>query len=334
MVKYKDHGNIYLSDTCVNPAAAADRGELILNALARDTYPGDLLSEEELPGVKTIGYWDAHKSQTWGLDWHRNEGIEITFLMNGHLDFLLNDVVHQLKANDLTITRPWQPHKLGNPDIGISKLFWIIVDNDVQRPNQEWRWPHWILLSADEMKELTRYLRENEHPVWETTSKIREIFGRISQTIDESLEKHNITYLAILINELLYSLLAMFRTYEIPLKKSLTSNQRNVEVFLSHLEVHLGMEWTVEEMAEECEIGKTRFIDYCKQIKNMTPSQYLTFLRVERASESLCRETETSILNIALDCGFSSSQYFASCFKKQKSVTPSDYRSERTKKPY
>lgn len=330
MVKYDDHGNIYISDTCKNPAAAADRGELTLNALARDSYPGRPLGLNELPGVKTIGYWDAHQSQNWGLGWHRNEGIEITFLMNGHMDFQLNDFVHHLKANDLTITRPWQPHKVGNPNIGICKLFWIIIDNGVRRPNQEWQWPHWILLSVDELKELTRYLRENEHPVWETTSKIREIFGSISQTIDESFVKHNTTYLAILINELLYSLLATFRTYEIPLKKSLTSNQRNVEIFLGDLEKHISMEWSVEEMAAECEIGKTRFIDYCKRITNMTPTRYLTFLRVVKASKLLRYKPGRSILNIALDCGFSSSQYFASCFKKQKGLTPTDFRIQQT----
>ncbi len=329
MVKFKDHGKIYLSDTCVNLAAAAYRGEVLLNALSRDSYPGRILKDNELQGVKTIGYWDAQQLQNWGLDWHRNEGIEITFLMNGHVEFLLGEKNYKLKANDLTITRPWQPHKVGSPNIGMSKLLWVIIDNGVRRPNQEWNWPGWILLSTSELDELTRYLRENEHPVWETTLRIREIFGNISRAVDESLGIDNSTYLAILINELLYSLLAMFRTCDVPLKISLTSNKRNVEIFLSDLEKHLDMEWSVDQMARECEIGKTRFIDYCKRITNMTPSQYLTYLRVEKASKILRNSPNLSILEIALDCGFSSSQYFASCFKKQKGRTPSLYRRSR-----
>jgi len=326
MEKFRDHGKIYLSDTCEDLASAAGRGEVLLNALSRDSYPGRVLKYNELQGVKTIGYWDAQQSQNWGLGWHRNEGIEITFLMNGHVDFLLADKTYQLKANDLTITRPWQPHKVGNPNIGMSKLLWVIIDNEVRRPNQEWNWPSWILLSASELDELTRYLRENEHPVWDTTFRIREIFGNIGRTIDESLNFDNSTYLAILINELLHSLLAMYRTCDVPLKKSLTSNRRNVEVFLRDLEKHLDLEWAVDQMARECEIGKTRFIDYCKRITNMTPSHYLTYLRIEKASKILIESPDSSILDIALDCGFSSSQYFASCFKKQKGLTPSLFR--------
>lgn len=329
MIRFKVHDKIYLSDTCVNLAAAASRSEVFLNALSRDSYPGRILKENELQGVKTIGYWDAQKSQNWGLDWHRNEGIEITFLMNGHVDFLLGEKSYKLKANDLTITRPWQPHKVGDPNIGMSKLIWVIIDNGVRRPNQEWDWPEWTLLSTSELNELTRYLRENEHPVWKTTSSIREIFGKISRTVDESQSTHNSTYLAILINELLYSLLAMYRTYDVPLKKSLISNRRNVEIFLNDQEKHLDVDWAVDQMAKECEIGKTRFIDYCKRITNMTPSQYLTYLRVEKASEALRIFPDLSILEIALDFGFSSSQYFASCFRKQKGITPSNYRKSR-----
>ncbi len=28
--------------------------------------------------VRTVGYWNAKHDQGWGLDWHRNEGIELT----------------------------------------------------------------------------------------------------------------------------------------------------------------------------------------------------------------------------------------------------------------
>jgi len=40
-----------------------------------------------LPKVKSLAYWDAHELQDWGLGWHRNEGIELTFLESGSLDF-------------------------------------------------------------------------------------------------------------------------------------------------------------------------------------------------------------------------------------------------------
>jgi AraC family L-rhamnose operon regulatory protein RhaS len=58
----------------------------------------------------------------------------------------------------------------------------------------------------------------------------------------------------------------------------------------------------------------------------MTPMQYLLSLRIEEACLKLAENPKTNILNVAMDCGFSSSQYFANCFKKVTGLTPSTFR--------
>ena len=62
-----------------------------------------------MPGIKTIGFWDARKDQDWMLGWHRNEGIEIT-LEQGSLGFMWT--IMNTACNDITITRPWQRHRV------------------------------------------------------------------------------------------------------------------------------------------------------------------------------------------------------------------------------
>jgi hypothetical protein len=52
----------------------------------------------------TVGYWDARSNQTWGLDWHRNEGIELTYLARGKIAFAVDKTDFQL------ITRPSDRH--------------------------------------------------------------------------------------------------------------------------------------------------------------------------------------------------------------------------------
>ena len=93
---------------------AWQRDKVKFKALARYTYPGNRLTNDTL-GLNTIGYWDAHDARDWGLDWHRNEGIEIHFLESGNMPYSVDDTNLNLVANDLTITRPWQAHKIGNP---------------------------------------------------------------------------------------------------------------------------------------------------------------------------------------------------------------------------
>jgi AraC-like DNA-binding protein len=58
------------------------------------------------------------------------------------------------------------------------------------------------------------------------------------------------------------------------------------------------------------------------------PRRWLLCRRVERARELLTR-TRRNITDIALSCGFSSSQHFSTVFKAQEGCTPTDFRNSR-----
>ena len=83
---FKEDGVEYHADTCIPLVEAVGRKKLKFNALARHTYPGNRLTEDTI-GLNSIGYWDANEPQDWGLDWHRNEGIEIHFLESGSMPY-------------------------------------------------------------------------------------------------------------------------------------------------------------------------------------------------------------------------------------------------------
>lgn len=325
---FYEQENTYFADTCIPVAEAAQTGSIQLESLVHGTYPGRHLPSGVLQGIKSLGFWNATYRQNWGLDWHRNEGIEFTMLSNGELPFSLEEKDYLLQPGDLTVTRPWQPHRVGNPNIGINKLYFIILDVGVRKPHQDWKWPSWIVLRNEDLEDLTLMLRQNEQHVLKATPEIRDCLEKIGRAVMESRKTNTISKITISLNEFLLSLLEMFRNYSLPLNKSLTSTQRSVKLFLTDLKNELATPWTVHIMADECGVGVTSFEYYCKQITNMTPMQYLQRLRVEKASDMLRADLRANVLEIALDCGFSSSQYFASCFKKITGLTPSDYRSD------
>jgi hypothetical protein len=60
--------------------------------------------------------------------------------------------------------------------MGPNHLHWLIIDVGVRRPNQDWKWPRWLLLSAAELAELAEKLRHNEDPVWQTSADVRHCF--------------------------------------------------------------------------------------------------------------------------------------------------------------
>jgi AraC family L-rhamnose operon regulatory protein RhaS len=303
---------------------AWNSGDIQLHTLARGTYPGQQLKSHELIGIKSIGYWDCQKAQNWGLDWHRNEGIEICYLESGGLYFEMDQQTYELFPHDITITRPWLTHKVGNPNIGASKLHWIILDVGVRHPHQDWKWPSWIILNKDDTEALTRFLRHNESPVWKSTPEIRSCFQQIGQLVTSG--KNYDTKLKILFNSLLMGLLDLFRAGKVELNKSLIESKRTVELFLRDLENHLVEEWTLESIANHCNLGITQVTKYCKEITNLSPMQYLSSMRLKAASRALRQHPAKSVAEVAYETGFTSPQYFATVFKTFYKKTPQQFR--------
>lgn len=320
-----DQGKSYHADSCEQLKEAVAKGELSLSAACRGRYPGTRLPDDILPGVCSIGLWDATHEQSWGLPWHRNEGIELTWLETGSMEFSLEDLDCILVPGDLTITRPWQPHKLGRPNISAGRLHWLIFDIGVRQPHQEWRWPSWLVLTEDDLNELTDFLRGNEQPVWKANSEISRCFKQMSGCINVDI-RHSASKLMIYINELLLNLLDLFRSQEVCLSSSLTTARRSTELFLNSVKNNLNEPWTLDSMAVACGLGVTRFVHYSKELTNLSPIQFLNQMRLEKADGMLKSEPKKSVTDIAFDCGFSSSQYFATVFKQYHKCSPREFR--------
>lgn len=322
---FKEEDKIYYADTCQTLISAGNRGKIKYNALSRFTYPGKRLTDETT-GLNSVGYWDGASQQDWGLDWHRNEGIEIHFLESGHMPFRLKDTELSLQANDMTITRPWQSHQVGNPTVGIGKMYWLILDVGVRKPHMDWDWPDWIILSDTDLVRLTLFLRQNEQACWKGNKRIRACFQRLGELIDTDVEGSNSSKLRFRVNELFILILDLFDQGSVKLNPHLTDSHRSVDLFINELSETLQDPWTTEEMAKASGLGVTRFTYIFKQITNQTPMQYLNRIRLDLAKEILISQPNKSIADISFSCGFSSSQYFATSFKKYFHTTPNEYR--------
>ena len=101
----------------------------------------------------------------------------------------------------------------------------------------------------------------------------------------------------------------------------MSSTERTVRRFLESLRERTDEAWTVDRMAAECGLGRTRFAHYCKQLVNRTPLDYLALLRIERA-KSLLTGTDLRVSDIAQLCGFQSSQYFSTSFRRATGLQP------------
>ena len=325
---YTEEGKTYKPDNCKALKEAHSKNLIELEGLSRLKYPGKRIRDDALKGINSIGYWNATRNQDWGLDWHRNEGIEIAFLESGQNAFSLQNADYILLPDDLTITRPWQPHKLGNPHINVGKLHWIIIDVEVRQPHEEWKWPDWIILSSADLRELTIMLSHNEDPVWKANKEVRKCFIELGHAIKTDKEGTNESIIKILINHLLLQLLYFFRSGKIVLNESLTLGLRSIDLFIQEMDIR--KEWTLEAMANHCGMGITNFTQYFKQLTNMTPMHYLVERRLEEAARLLTTDPQMPVKEIAYELEFATSQYLSKVFSKHFGVSPQEYRAQHS----
>jgi AraC-like DNA-binding protein len=322
---FEDGKQRWLADTCDPLKSAAERGEVDLHARSRGAYPGRQLADDQFPGLLSVGLWDAGTDQSWGLDWHRNEGLELTFVERGRLPFSCDEGEYDLAPRDLTVTRPWQRHRVGRPTITASRLYWVILDLGVRRPNEQWRWPSWILFDPPRLERLTTKLRGNEQHVWHADAEVARSFAALGQVLEGDRDDL-VVRVALCINEILLALDDLFDRTDVALDGFLRSSERTVDLFLAGLREHVGEIWTVDSMAAACGLGRTRFAQYCRELTNMTPLEYLMRQRLDVAQDLLRDRDDLRVADVARLTGFGSSQYFATVMRRELGCSPSDLR--------
>jgi AraC family L-rhamnose operon regulatory protein RhaS len=304
-------------------------GKIQLHALSKGYYPGTLLQPEQLPGITSIGFWNGTGTQDWGLEAHRNEGVEICYLETGAMAFSVEAKNFELRSGHFTLTRPWQLHKLGAPNIGPGKLHWLILDVGVRRPNQDWIWPRWLALTTGDKAELTRKLRHNENAVWHATPEIADAFRNLSDGVLHWREPLAESRMLTRLNQLLLGILTVLSKQEARENPELASRRRTVELFLHDLAINgasSSQPWSLKEMATQCGMGITAFTKYARELVNNGPVEFLNQCRLEHAARQLRENPALPVTEIAFQNGFNSSQYFATCFRRRFREAPSTFR--------
>jgi AraC-like DNA-binding protein len=318
-------------DQCLPQRNALREGKIEIHALSQGHYPGVVVSPEVLPAVSSIGYFDAIGAQDWGTEMHRNEGIEICYMESGGSDMIIDDHCYPFPAGTLSITRPWQLHQLGVPHVGPGRFHWVIIDVAAYRPNQKWRWPEWLILNESERDQLAQRLRANENPIWTASKEIGEIFSKLASYVASDPPEAKASRILIMLNELLAAILDLMHADNVDLERGLNAPRKTVELFLRELTRApsiLEVQWTLQSMASYCGIGRSSFANYCHEITNTSPIDYLTRCRVEEAARRLVADPNTPITEIAFDVGYSSSQYFARKFREHHGMSPRQWRKQ------
>ncbi|PSB25612.1 helix-turn-helix domain-containing protein [Stenomitos frigidus] len=101
--------------------------------------------------------------------------------------------------------------------------------------------------------------------------------------------------------------------------------ERQLLQVLEYINDHLDQDIKLADLASLLGMSQFHFSHLFKQSIGTPPHQYLLRQRIERAKQ-LLKQTDQSILDIALLCGFSSHSHLSKQFRQWTAMTPTAYR--------
>lgn len=121
----------------------------------------------------------------------------------------------------------------------------------------------------------------------------------------------------------------LFKIIENNLVYDINSRSYNIYVRKAIYYIHnyYHQDISIDDLCSKLNINKSYFCNLFKKSTNQTFSNFLNYFRVEK-SKKLLADPSLSLLDIALEVGFTNQNYYTIVFKKITNQTPSSFRKE------
>ena len=103
--------------------------------------------------------------------------------------------------------------------------------------------------------------------------------------------------------------------------------QEEMGIARRYFQEHYNEDINIEEYALSRNMSVSYFLKKFKEVTTKSPMQYILGIRINNAV-SLLESTDYNVTEISTIIGYDNPLYFSRIFKKQKGVSPSDYRKQ------
>lgn len=281
----------------------------------RNTYPRSHFQALGIEGIELFGHQRFLGAQQRLPDHSHPHCIEICILTSGRQCFVVGGASYWMHGGQAFLTFPGEVHSTGEQPMERGELFWAIMD---LRPVEN------FLGLGDTLASVVR----------EALSRLRERLFDIDPGMRASLEAlarelHAPKPNASRVHESLCRLVNSVIEAE---QRCNTRHGECFEIVIRHIEENLHKPLRVAELASRAELSESHFKTTFRRIFGVGPSEYVARARIESAKNRLATSS-ASVTDIALDLGFSSSQYFCYVFRRMTGSTPRQYRTRRQLDP-
>lgn len=248
-------------------------------------------------------------------------------MRKGTLQWQIEGRSETVRPNSVFFTLPWQAHGSTRETEPGCELHFVVIalDTFYRRPAKAFGFAPGLGLSGRTAASIAqRLLRARRQTRPASPALARLLPPLVAEQASTGFAKND--YIAALARCVV---LELARTLERPptANHTLDDAQQRVTAFLAELPPRCAEAWTIDTMAAACTLKRTRFAEIVAQQTGDTPIMALNRLRVDRA-RTLLRSTDRSVTDIAFDCGFATSQYFARVFRDYAGISPRAYREQ------
>lgn len=124
---------------------------------------------------------------------------------------------------------------------------------------------------------------------------------------------------------LLLLLIGKLSRWYAPVPSDASNDLTRIATALAHMEATFYESLSVEALARMAGLSERTFYRVFQKATGATPNQYLTTLRLSHVADLLIH-SDASITDIAFECGFQDSSYMAKQFKRQRGLSPRQFR--------
>ncbi len=253
--------------------------------------------------------------------WHWHPEIELTCVLEGEIEYHINDSVYHLHAGDGLFGNSNTLH--AGFQVADKECFYVSITFHPR-----------FLYGYESSRLQTKYVNfitENErwHSLklqeevgWhrEALSKMKEIYALSGQQpADYELQVHIL--LMRIWQELYRYFCALPKEEELPQK-----NIQRLREIIAYIQEHYNENISLDDIAGHINICKSECCRFFKKYMNMTIFEYLSFLRIQN-SLSLLKRGE-SITRAAEMVGFSHPAYYGQIFRRYMKCTPREYKQQ------
>lgn len=265
-------------------------------------------------GVLHAGWTHLRAATDGGLGPHdHGPAYELCLIVDGAVDWWVEGEVHEVRSGDVFITRPHERHGGVDAMLQPSELYWVGFTLADDPPTAD--------LPPIEARRLRRAFASMDARRFPADQGLAISFQRLLDAMRQRTGLAPSAARAAFVQLLLDTL----RCHE-------TAMQRHREVSvdirqaMDWMRARLGEDFAIEDAAHAADLSVTRFHERFRAEVGLPPGEWRARQRVLRAKAMLRHRPDRSVTDIAMRCGFSTSQYFATTFKRLVGQTPSAYR--------